>query len=111
MTGKVIVVGAGIVGATTALRLAEAGWDVVLCDGNAPGSEAGASYGNGGWISPASIIPMSMPGLWRKVPGFLLDRNGPLTIDWTSLPQLAPWLLRFCGQVRARHACAGQRNY
>lgn len=60
-----------------------------------PGSEAGASYGNGGWISPASIIPMSMPGLWRKVPGFLLDRNGPLTIDWRSLPQLTPWLLRF----------------
>ena len=95
MTGKVIVVGAGIIGATAAFRLAEAGWDVALCDGNAPGSEASASYGNGGWISPASIIPMSMPGIWRKVPGFLLDRNGPLTIDWRSLPQLTPWLLRF----------------
>ncbi|MFK0161682.1 NAD(P)/FAD-dependent oxidoreductase [Rhizobium sp. NPDC090279] len=104
MTGKIIVVGAGIIGATAALRLAEAGWDVALCDGNPPGSEAGASYGNGGWISPASIIPMSMPGLWRKVPAFLLDRNGPLTIDWTSLPQLAPWLLRFlwAGASRTR---------
>ena len=77
------MVGAGIIGATAALKLA--GWQVTLCDGHPPGSEAGASYGNGGWISPASIIPMSMPGLWRQVPGFLLDRNGPLTIDWASL--------------------------
>ncbi|WP_154663289.1 FAD-dependent oxidoreductase, partial [Rhizobium giardinii] len=52
MTGKVIVVGAGIIGAVTALNLANDGWDVVLCDGHPPGSEAGASYGNGGWISP-----------------------------------------------------------
>jgi len=98
------VVGAGIIGATAALKLADAGWQVTLCDGHPPGSEAGASYGNGGWISPASIIPMSMPGLWRQVPGFLLDRNGPLTIDWASLPQLTPWLLRFlwAGASKAR---------
>jgi D-amino-acid dehydrogenase len=104
MTGKVIVVGAGIIGAVTALNLANAGWNVVLCDGHPPGSEAGASYGNGGWISPASIVPMSMPGLWRRIPGFLLDRNGPLTIDWMSLPRLAPWLVRFlwAGASKAR---------
>lgn len=95
MTGNVIVLGAGIVGACTALRLADAGWSVTLCDGGRPGGEEAASYGNGGWISPASIIPMSFPGIWRKVPGYLLDRSGPLTIDWTSIPRLAPWLLRF----------------
>ncbi|ABS16777.1 NAD(P)/FAD-dependent oxidoreductase [Brucella anthropi] len=95
MTGNVIVVGAGIIGSTTALRLAEAGLKVTLCDGSEPGGEQSASYGNGGWISPASIIPMSMPGLWRQVPGFLLDRNGPLTLDWKSVPRLTPWLLRF----------------
>ncbi|NRQ17446.1 NAD(P)/FAD-dependent oxidoreductase [Ensifer sesbaniae] len=95
MTGNVIVLGAGIVGACTALRLADAGWSVTICDGGRPGGEEAASYGNGGWISPASIIPMSFPGIWRKVPGFLLDRSGPLTIDWTSIPRLAPWLLRF----------------
>ena len=95
MTGKVIVVGAGIVGACTALRLADAGWNVTLCDTGRPGGEGAASYGNGGWISPASIIPMSFPGIWRKVPGYLLDRRGPLTIDWASIPRLAPWLFRF----------------
>lgn len=104
MTGNIIVVGAGIIGSTIALRLAEAGLKVTLCDGSTPGGEQSASYGNGGWISPASIIPMSMPGLWRKVPGFLLDRNGPLTLDWKSVPRLTPWLLRFlwAGATKSR---------
>ncbi|WEX74897.1 FAD-binding oxidoreductase [Sinorhizobium numidicum] len=104
MTGKVIVLGAGIVGASTALRLADAGWNVTLCDGGRPGGEGAASYGNGGWISPASIIPMSVPGIWRKLPGYLLDRSGPLTIDWASIPRLAPWLFRFllAGATEAR---------
>lgn len=104
MAGTVIVVGAGIVGACTALQLAKAGWSVTLYDGNPPGSEAAASYGNGAWISPASIIPMSQPGLWKQVPRLLRDRNGPLTIDWASLPRLAPWLLRFlwAGATKAR---------
>lgn len=104
MTGSVIVVGAGIVGSTAALTLAEAGWKVTLCDASQPGGEAAASYGNGGWISPASIVPVSMPGLWRQVPGLLMDPDGPLTIDWTSLPRLTPWLFRFIlsGATEAR---------
>lgn len=91
----VAVIGAGIVGACTALELARAGLRVTVIDAALPGGEQAASYGNGAFISPASVIPMSVPGLWRRVPGYLLDRTGPLTIHWPSLPRLAPWLLRF----------------
>lgn len=100
----VAVIGAGIIGVCTALALLDDGHRVTLIDPGPPGGEQAASHGNGAFISPASIIPMSMPGLWRKVPGYLLDRNGPLTIDWRSLPRLAPWLLRFllAGQTEAR---------
>jgi len=38
---------------------------------------------------------MAMPGLWRKVPGWLADPLGPLAIRWSYLPRLTPWLLRF----------------
>jgi D-amino-acid dehydrogenase len=38
---------------------------------------------------------MSMPGLWKKVPGYLLDPLGPLTIRTSELPRLLPWLMRF----------------
>jgi D-amino-acid dehydrogenase len=38
---------------------------------------------------------MALPGLWRKVPGMLLDPLGPLTLRPAALPMLAPWLIRF----------------
>lgn len=95
-TGQhVAIIGAGIVGTCTAIALLDDGHRVTLIDPAPPGGEQAASYGNGAFISPNSIIPMSVPGLWRKVPGYLLDRNGPLVIRWTSLPRLTPWLIRF----------------
>lgn len=91
----VVVIGAGIVGAATAIELLRDGHRVTLLDPGEPGGVQAASYGNGAWISPASVVPMSMPGLWRKVPGYLMDPLGPLTIRWSALPRLAPWLIRF----------------
>jgi D-amino-acid dehydrogenase len=91
----VVIVGAGIVGACCAHALLDRGWRVTLVDSGEPGGSQAASFGNGGWISPASVVPMSTPGLWRRVPGFLADRDGPLTIRPMALPRLAPWLWRF----------------
>ena len=90
---NVAVVGAGIVGVCSALWLQREGYDVTLIDPNPPGS--GASYGNAGAFSPASVVPMAMPGVLRHVPGYLLNPHGPLAIHWGYLPKLAPWLLRF----------------
>lgn len=92
---RVAVIGAGIVGATLALRLIQNGFSVTLIDADEAGGEQAASYGNGGWISPASIIPMTSPGIWKKAPGYLLDPTGPLTIRPGALPKLLPWLWRF----------------
>ncbi|WP_407315917.1 NAD(P)/FAD-dependent oxidoreductase [Pseudomonas sp. nanlin1] len=92
---KVVVIGAGIVGACCALELLRDGHQVTLLEPGEPGAEQAASHGNGAWLSPASIVPMALPGLWKKVPGFLLDPDGPLTIRWQALPRLLPWLARF----------------
>lgn len=91
----VVVIGAGVIGATTAVALLQDGHRVTILDPGPPGGQQAASFGNGAFISPASIIPMSHPGIWRKVPGYLLDPAGPLTIRWRYLPRLAPWLWRF----------------
>jgi D-amino-acid dehydrogenase len=95
MALHVVVIGAGIVGAATAWELVKEGHEVTILEPGEPGGPQAASYGNGAWLSPASVVPMSMPGLWRKVPGYLLDRAGALTIHWSMLPRLTPWLLRF----------------
>ncbi len=90
-----VVIGAGIVGAVVAHDLVASGERVTIIEAGQPGGSQAASYGNGAWLSPGSVIPMSSPGLWKKVPGYLLDPLGPLTIRWSSLPWLADWLVRF----------------
>lgn len=95
MTQHVVVIGAGICGAASALALLRDGHQVTILEPGEPGGEQAASYGNGTLLNPSSIIPMSAPRLWRKVPGYLADPLGPLTIRWAYLPRLAPWLWRF----------------
>jgi D-amino-acid dehydrogenase len=100
------VIGAGIVGACAALELQRAGHEVTILEPGPPGGEQAASYGNGCWLSPMSVIPPAVPGLWRKVPGFVADPLGPLAIRWRYLPRAAPWLLRYLlsGWTEARVA-------
>ena len=95
MPSHVVVIGAGIVGAATAIELLRDGHRVTILEPGEPGGEQAASYGNGTLLNPSSIIPMSAPGIWRKVPGWLADPLGPLTIRWRYLPRLVPWLVRF----------------
>ena len=89
MTQHVVVIGAGIVGAATAVELLRDGHSVTIIEPGDPGGEQAASYGNGTLLNPSSVIPMSSPGLWSKVPGYLADPLGPLTIRWSYLPRLA----------------------
>ena len=64
------------------------------------------SYGNAGILSPGSCVPLATPGVQWKVPGYLADPMGPLTIRWGYLPRAAPWLLRLPGrQVGYSNAC------
>lgn len=94
------VIGAGIVGACCALALLDDGHQVTLIEPDEPGGPQAASYGNGAWLGTASFVPMSIPGLWKKLPGYLLDSNGPLVIRPWALARLAPWLYRFIASGR-----------
>ena len=87
------VIGAGVVGASTALALRRDGYAVSLLDRGEPGM--GTSFGNAGMLSVTSCVPIATPGILWKVPRLLADPLGPLTIDWRYLPKLAPWLTRF----------------
>jgi D-amino-acid dehydrogenase len=106
----VVVIGAGIVGAACAVELLRDGHRVTIVEPGDPGDVQAASYGNGTLLNPSSVIPMSAPGIWRKVPGYLADPLGPLTIRWSYLPRLLPWLWRFlrAGATEARVAATAK---
>ncbi len=90
---RATVIGAGIVGICAALYLRRDGHDVTLIESDAPG--AGTSLGNAGALSPGSCVPLSMPGMVNKVPGWLLDPDGPLVVRPRYFPLALPWLVRF----------------
>ena len=93
MTGHCVVIGAGIVGVSTAIWLRRAGVEVTVIDRGAPGT--GTSHGNAGVLASCAMVPVTGPGLLRKAPGMLLDRDFPLFLRWSYLPRLLPWLRKY----------------
>lgn len=89
----VAVIGAGIVGLAAAFKLAEAGRSVTLIDRKGIAEET--SRGNAGGLAFSDVLPLATSGVLRKLPRWLSDPLGPLTIPPAYLPQIMPWLLRF----------------
>jgi D-amino-acid dehydrogenase len=90
---RVGVIGAGMVGVCAASWLQRDGHSVFLVEAGEPGH--GASFGNAGCFNGSSVTPVSMPGVIRNVPRWLLNSVGPLSLRWGYLPTIAPWLIRF----------------
>lgn len=91
---RIVVIGAGVVGATTALVLAERGHDIVLIDGaNEPA--AGTSYANGSGLTPCHAEPWNPPGTVGRLPGALLHRDRPWRVHLAALPRMLGWGMAF----------------
>jgi D-amino-acid dehydrogenase len=93
------IIGAGIVGVSTAIWLQRQGHEVTLIDRKGPGE--GTSYGNGGVLATCAMVPVTGPGLIRKAPGMLFDPNQPLFLKWGYLPKLLPWLVKYLKNANA----------
>jgi len=95
---SVIVVGAGIVGLSTAWFLQERGVEVTVVD--RAGVAAGASWGNAGWVAPALALPLNSPGVVRYGLRSLRDPASPLHIPLTADSSLGIFLLQFAANCR-----------
>ena len=102
MTLSVLVIGAGITGIATAEFLRREGISVTLLDKVYPGDPKQTSFGNAGLLACSSIIPISSPEVWKKLPYFLLNKNSPLSINWSYLPKLIPWLIPFLRNTKKK---------
>ncbi|MDQ3383393.1 MAG: FAD-dependent oxidoreductase [Actinomycetota bacterium] len=94
--GHVTVVGAGIVGLSTAWFLQERGVAVTVLERSAVA--AGSSWGNAGWITPGMAVPLAEPSVLRHGVKAVLDPAAPLHIPFTVDPQLWAFLLRFAAR-------------
>lgn len=98
---SVVVLGAGVAGLSAALYLQRQGRRVMVIDALPPAS--GTSYGNAGLISKDTAVPIALPGMMRKVPRWLTDREGPLRVKPSYLPTATPWLWRWIQAGQMSH--------
>lgn len=95
---SVIVVGAGIVGLSTAWFLQERGVDVTVVDRT--GVAAGASWGNGGWIAPGLTLPLNSPAVLRHALRSGWDPTAALHIPLIANAGLGAFLIQFAANCR-----------
>jgi D-lysine oxidase len=89
----VIVLGAGIVGVSAALHLAQRGLKVTLIDRQGPGE--GTSYGNAGIIEGNTVLPPAFPSDFATLAKIALKRSTMGDYHLSFLPRVAPWLMAF----------------
>ncbi|MBZ9700260.1 MULTISPECIES: D-amino acid dehydrogenase [unclassified Mesorhizobium] len=90
---KIMVLGSGVIGVTTAYYLAEAGHEVTVIDRQkGPGLET--SFANAGEISPGYASPWAGPGIPLKAIKWLLMKHGPLVVRPAFDPHMWTWLVK-----------------
>ena len=99
---SIVVVGAGIVGVSTALWLQKQGEEVILIDSSQPGT--GASFGNAGLLAQWAMVPVNVPELWKSAPKYLLNKSSPVFMRWSYFPKLFPWLAKFMANATEKRS-------
>ena len=89
----VAVIGAGIIGSTSAAYLIRQGYDVTLFDDQGIGEST--SSGNAGAFAYVDIYPLPQPSMLLKAPKWFFDPLGPLSIPLAYMPKIIPWLSGF----------------
>lgn len=102
---SVAILGAGIVGLSTAWHLQERGVEVTVLD--RAGVAAGSSWGNAGWLTPSMAVPLPEPSVLRYGLRAVLSPSSPVYVPPTLDPRLLRFLLQFarnCTPKRWRRA-------
>ncbi|EJL27307.1 glycine/D-amino acid oxidase, deaminating [Caulobacter sp. AP07] len=106
---RVAVLGAGVVGVTTAYYLAKAGHEVTVID-RQPGPALETSFANAGEISPGYASPWAAPGIPQKAIKWLMMEHAPLILQPTLDRETLSWLLAMLGNCTAgRYAINKER--
>jgi len=105
---KMMVLGGGIIGTTTAYYLAKAGHEVHLVDRQSDVAME-TSFANGGVLHTSEAEPWSQPGMPGKVLSWMGKENAPMLLHLRALPSIWRWGLSFmrnCSLERYRFAAA-----
>ena len=94
MTADALIIGGGLIGITTAHRLAKRGCLVVLVEANADVG-LGANFANGAMLVPSQTMPWNSPGILPTLLRSIVTQNSALRIKPKAIPSLFKWGLQF----------------
>jgi D-amino-acid dehydrogenase len=97
---RVVVLGAGVIGVTSAWYLAQAGHEVTVLD-RQPGPALETSYANAGEISPGYASPWAAPGIPMKAINWLFMQHAPLILQPRVDRARLDWIVRMLGNCNA----------
>ncbi|NIB41058.1 FAD-dependent oxidoreductase [Pseudomaricurvus alkylphenolicus] len=108
---KTLIIGAGLLGLSTAKALHDLGREVEVLDA-AEEVGLGASYANGGMLTASMSDPWNSPGVHRHLASSLFDPTSPMKLHLKAIPTLFCWGLKFLrNSTSRRHTHAVQSNY
>ena len=95
----IVVIGAGIIGVTTAYFLRRDGHDVTVIERRS-GVAQETSFANAGVMAPSYVAPWSQPGMPAKVFSYLFKAEAPIVFRPSLDPALWRWIARWLGECR-----------
>jgi D-amino-acid dehydrogenase len=95
---KIAIVGAGIIGVTTAYELAADGHEVTVFERHGAAALE-TSFANAGVVAPGYVTPWAAPGMTAKVARYLFSRHAPVRVCWPLAAHEVRWMMRW------RQAC------
>lgn len=98
---KVIVIGGGIIGLSSAFYLKKAGWEVTVLDKG--DFSDNCSYGNCGYICPSHFIPLATPGIVKQGLKWMWNSKSPFYVQPRLDRNLVNWGLKFIRSATKSH--------
>lgn len=95
---KIAIVGAGIIGVTTAYELTADGHEVTVFERHGAAALE-TSFANAGVVAPGYVTPWAAPGMMSKVARYLFSRHAPVRVCWPLAAHEVRWMMRW------RRAC------
>ena len=91
---KIAIVGAGIIGVTTAYELTADGHEVTVFERHGAAALE-TSFANAGVVAPGYVTPWAAPGMTAKVARYLFSRHAPVRVCWPLAAHEVRWMMRW----------------
>lgn len=104
---KATIIGAGIIGLSTAYYLQQEGWDVTVLERGDLSDNC--SFGNMGYLSPSHLVPLAQPGIVSQGILWMFKQKSPFYVRPSLRWDLIDWGLKFVQASNAQHVARSAR--